>query len=563
MFINGNRGGFIFGGRFSFKGARDFKNRADGYVYNSGYRETDLNLNMGIHRKWGYSHLNVSLFNNLQEIPDGSRDLYTRKFTKQISEQDTARTIVSLSELRSGKISDIHQHVQHMRALSSSNFIIDKCRLAVKLGVQKSGRREFSHPTSPSVAGLDLELFTSTYDVKFYLPEKRGIETAFGLNGMLQKNSAEKGTEFVIPSYQLIDGGPFVFAKKNFNKLAFSAGLRYDMRQMSTYELWTVTDNSTGFDHAVTDTTDATKRFQSHSFTFSGWSAGLGASVELSKKVLLKTNIARGYRAPAINELSADGVHPGSGYKQEGSDFLKPESNVQADLGLFYDSEHISFSSEGFVNLIDNYVFNQKISSLVSGDSLYLESGNSYPVFRFSQCRALLYGGEVSLDIHPHPLHWLHFKNSFSLVNGVNLGSSGVAVTDSTRYLPFIPPWHTNSELRAELKKSWKIFSSIFFRIGFQYYGAQQRFYSENNTESFTPGFFLLDAGLGSDIRVKKRLLCTLTLYGTNLTDEIYQSHLNRLKYMDNHPVNSTGRSGISNMGRNFNLKVVIPIKGK
>ena len=45
---------------------------------------------------------------------------------------------------------------------------------------------------------------------------------------------------------------------------------------------------------------------------------------------------------------------------------------------------------------------------------------------------------------------------------------------------------------------------------------------------------------------------------GENLTNKAYQNHLSRLKYTDVNVV--TGRRGVFNMGRDFTLKLVIPI---
>ena len=63
-------------------------------VYGTAFNENDLSGYIGLNKKWGYSNLNFSLYNDLQEIPDGSRDSLTRKFTKQITEADTYRPIV-------------------------------------------------------------------------------------------------------------------------------------------------------------------------------------------------------------------------------------------------------------------------------------------------------------------------------------------------------------------------------------------------------------------------------------------------------------------------------------
>ena len=74
----------------------------------------------------------------MQEIPDGSRDSVTRHFTKQISEADTMRPIVSDADLNSYSISAIHQRVQHYRLFSVNQFIIKQSKLALKLGITNS-----------------------------------------------------------------------------------------------------------------------------------------------------------------------------------------------------------------------------------------------------------------------------------------------------------------------------------------------------------------------------------------------------------------------------------------
>jgi iron complex outermembrane receptor protein len=37
---------------------------------------------------------------------------------------------------------------------------------------------------------------------------------------------------------------------------------------------------------------------------------------------------------------------------------------------------------------------------------------------QFRQAAATLVGFEIKFDLHPHPLDWLHFENSFSMVAG-------------------------------------------------------------------------------------------------------------------------------------------------
>lgn len=559
--FSGNIKSVVFGVRASYKEASNFRNKYDGRVHNTGFKETDFNAYLGVNRKWGYSHLNFSVFDNFQEVPDGSRDSLTRKFTKQITEDDTIRPIVSDKELSSYSIDPIHQRVQHYRLFSTNQFIIKQSKLALKLGYQESIRREYAHPQNPEIAGLYLKMQTATYDAKFYLPEKKGWESTIGINGMYQVNDVTKGTEFVIPNYTLIDFAPFVYIKKEIKKFDIAAGARYDTRSFKNNALYTISNPTTGFEMATSDTSGATKQFSNYNHIFNGFSGSIGITYNITQQFLVKANVARGYRAPNISEISAKGVHPGTGFQQLGDANFKPEFNLQEDIGIFFDSHHLSVSAEVFNNEIDNYIFNQKLQSQFGGDSIYTEAGNNYPVYKFKQTKAQLFGGEARIDIHPHPLDWLHFENSVSMVYAINKGGNGAVINDSNKYLPFIPPLHTNSELRAEFRKKIACFHHAYFKIGMQYYATQNRVLLADNTETKTAGYTLFDAGFGTDICTKKEVtLFTIGVFVTNLTDVAYQSNMSRLKYFDNYPSNGTGRSGIFSMGRNISFKLTIPL---
>jgi len=56
----------------------------------------------------------------------------------------------------------------------------------------------------------------------------------------------------------------------------------------------------------------------------------------------------------------------------------------------------------------------------------------------------------------------------------------------------------------------------------------------------------------------KKKQLFGIYFTAMNLADVAYQNHLSRLKYAPENPL--TGRTGIYNMGRNFGLKINLPL---
>jgi iron complex outermembrane receptor protein len=556
--VDGNKNGLVWGTRISHKSATNYQNRIDGRVYGTGFMETDARGYVGLNREWGYSHLSFSLFDDLQEIPDGSRDSTSRKFTKQISEEDTLRPIVSDDELNSYKINTLHQHVQHYKINLANNFFLGNYKFSVNLGYQQNTRKEFSHPALANIPGLDLFLQSYTYDLKLNFPGTKGWESSIGINGMSQQNK-NKGTEFIIPDYNLFDAGTFAFVKKSFGKLDMSGGARYDVRSFKNSEMYVGTNSTTGFDMQVMipDTVGATKLFDKYSHTFSGFSGSFGMTYNFSNNFLVKANIARGYRAPNISEISSHGVHPGTNIYQIGNPNFKPEFSLQEDVGIFFSSTHVSGSMEVFNNSISNYIFDQKLLNHLGQDSI-LVAGNQ--TFKFQQANAQLYGGEFSIDIHPHPLDWLHFENSISVVYGINKGSEN----DSEKYLPFLPPLHTYSDLRADIPKKFKHFSNMFVKTGVEYYAKQDKIYSAYNTETVTPGYTLIDAGFGTDVINKSgKTIFTFSIMGNNLADVAYQSHLNRMKYFEEYPGNGSGHNGIYNIGRNISFKIVVPVEGK
>jgi len=556
--LAGNREGLIWGGVASHKQATNYQNKYDGRVYGTAFSETDLSGYIGFNKQWGYSHLNFSMFDDLQEIPDGSRDSTTRKFTKQITENDLFRQVVSDAELNSYKIAPLHQHVQHYELYSSNNFIFGESKLGLILGYQQNIRREFSHPENPDAAGLFLVLNTFTYDTKYYLPEYKGWETTIGINGMYQKN-ANKGTEFIIPDYHLFDIGPFAFVQKAFNKLDVSGGIRYDVRVFNNNAMYTRTNPQSGFDMQVNSPDGADQPFYSFKHTFSGISGSIGAAYKISDKLFLKGNIARGFRSPNIAEISANGIHPGTLIYQIGNTGFKPEFSLQEDFGISYRSDHISGNLDIFNNQISNYIFNEKLLNHLGQDSIIVRGNQTY---KFQQAEAQLYGWEANLDVHPYD--WLHFENSVSVVYALNKGGNGIQVTDSSKYLPFIPPLHTSSELRANLKRKFRHLSSLYIKIGMEYYAKQDRVYAADNTESPTSGYILYNAGIGADITNSQgKVLVNINIMGNNITDVAYQSHLSRLKYFEEYPNSQSGRNGIYNMGRNISLKATVPLNFK
>ena len=564
--LQGSHNGLVWGTQLSAKGAKDYQDRHDGRVYATNFNEKDARAMIGINKTWGYSYLNASIFDDLQSIPDGSRDSLTRKFTAQISDADTIRSIVPNSVLNSYSIPTLHQHVQLYRVYNVSSFAIGNGNLLVNLGWQYSHRREFTHPQNADIPGLNLELHTYTYDIKYNFTIAHGYETSIGVNGMYQNNALGYSTDFPIPAYHQFDIGPFFVEKKSFGKLDISGGARFDTRSFTGKAAYIDTTVAyfpslyTGGD--PNNAPGVTQQFSALSKTFSGFSGSLGATYNFSERFLIKANIARGFRAPSIAELSANGPDPGSQIYHVGDPTFKPEFSVQEDVGAALTLAHVTASVSLFNNNLQNYIFQEQIldangnAQRVNPDGSPNPNGQ-YSLFTYVQSKARIYGAEFYLDFHP--VSWLHFENALTLTYGTNQMNGGKA-PDSLKYLPFMPPPHSHSELRGTYAKGFGRFKNGYAFLGFDHFNPQNRFFSAYGTETYTAGYNLLSAGIGVNlVNSTGKKVVELFLEGTNLANTNYQSNMSRLKYFDNPVVPPGIQPGIFNMGRNFSFKVVVP----
>ncbi|MET7001077.1 TonB-dependent receptor [Chitinophaga defluvii] len=551
--IAGNQNGFSWSAFGTQKWAHDYKNKYDGPVFNSRFNNTNYGATIGINKEWGYSRLSFTSFNQNLGLVEGERDSDGR-FLKPVNDNGTAdETVATDSDFKSYTMSVPKQKIVHQKLVWDNNlYLHNGGRLGVTLGYQQNERKEFGNVLLPDEPELYLQLRTFNYSLKYYLPEMHGWQTTVGVNGMQQQNK-NLGEEFLIPAYNLFDVGGFAITRKSFNKLTLSGGLRFDNRSLHTKSLYLDEDGKPV--NAPKD--NGTTRFMAIDRNFSNVSGSVGLSYEASERVTLKLNAARGFRAPNISELAANGVHEGTIKYEYGNRDLKPEVSTQIDGGVEFNTQHVSMTANLFYNHINNFIFSRKLVNSAGADSIPAENNEEqYAAFKYQQSDANLYGGEFMLDIHPHPIDWLHFENTLSYVRGV--AANG---TDSTRYLPNIPAGRWVSELKGKFKKAGYL-QNIYAGVQMDMTFRQNNVFTAYETETPTSGYTLLNAGVGADIVNKhSKTLFSLHFAVNNFTDVAYQNHLSRLKYG---PVNeATGRTGVFNTGRNFSIKLAVPLEFK
>ena len=449
-------------------------------VSNTRYNETDFKTGIGFNNakfssvlRYNYNELDLGI---PEDGPEASGAEQTTSKKTGFPKQGVFNHLLSLNNV----------------------FFFQKSKLDVDLGYVANDRSEFE---DSDVAILHMKLKTFNYDAKYHLPTIGKVETIFGIQGMHQTNT-NSGEEYLIPDATTNDFGFFGTANYEWKTNVLQAGLRFDNRKITTQAYGTPGEEGS---------------FEAIEKSYDSFNASLGYKTNLADDLTLRLNLASGFRAPNLAELTSNGVHEGTNRYEVGNSDLETEQNVQTDLNLEYRTDHFEFFVNGFYNHINNYIYTSPTGMVIDENA----------VFDYIQNNAKLYGGEIGLHFHPHPLDWLHYETSFETVTGKKQNGD---------YLPLIPANNWNNTIRTEFKiKNW-------FDDGFATLNVSTTF-GQNNVSGFeieSNGYSLVNLGFGGKVKLGK-MAFDISLNGNNLFDKRYIAHLSRLKI-----------DGIPNIGRNI-----------
>lgn len=470
-----------FLGRGSYNTHSDYKIAGGDRVTNTLYNETDLKAGIGYSDskissvfRYNYNKLDLGMPED-----DGIADQTTNKKT-MYPKQGVSNHLLSFNNI----------------------LFFPKSKLDVDLSYINNDRSEFE---DSNVAVLHMNLNTFNYDAKYHLPKSGKLETIVGIQGMHQ-NNINSGEEYLIPDAVTNDIGFFGTANYEWKSNVILAGLRFDNREITSEAYGNIGEEGS---------------FEAIDKSYNSFNASLGYKTNLNDNLIVRFNAASGFRAPNLAELTSNGVHEGTNRYEIGNSNLKTEQNIQTDLNVEYNTDHFEFFVNGFYNHVNNYIYTSP-----TGETLE-DNG----VFNYIQNDAKLYGGEIGVHFHPHPLDWLHLESSFETVTGEKQNGD---------YLPLIPANNWSNTLRTEFNiKNW-------LSDGFTSLNVSSTF-NQNNVSGFetaTKGYSLVNIGFGGTVKFGKTIF-DLNVNANNLFDESYITHLSRLK-----------TEGIQNIGRNIIMGV-------
>ncbi|MEZ4425796.1 MAG: TonB-dependent receptor [Gemmatimonadota bacterium] len=247
----------------------------------------------------------------------------------------------------------------------------------------------------------------------------------------------------------------------------------------------------------------------------------VGAVLNLTGNLSVAANVGRAFRAPNLFELFTNGPRLGEARYEIGDPELTPETSVNLDGSVRWDSPRVHAELSGYHNRIDDFVFVAPTG----------EFRNGLRVFRYAQANAELDGGEALVRVRPTDL--LTLEARFDAVEGRRVASD--------EPLPFIPPPHAAFE--AELHPGHWTTAFTHPRIGVEVEAVAEKEDAAAN-ELATGGHAVLNLDLGGELHLGARDF-NVDLQVRNVTNAEYRSFLSRYKEFASDP----GRSVVLLVG--------------
>ncbi|MFT6996476.1 MAG: iron complex outermembrane receptor protein [Cryomorphaceae bacterium] len=343
-----------------------------------------------------------------------------------------------------------------------------------------------------------------------------GSSRSFGVTGLFRENNF-RGRNFM-PNYRNTSFGIFALEQRDLGIWKLKYGIRYERYDADIFSPFGSEDDplTLGFD---------------------GFSSSLAAKKNLESGDLT-LSVATFWRAPAVNELFASGLHHGVGAIEQGNSSLLQERSYSLSATWRKVFGRTRFLATAYANFIDNYIF-------MNPRDIELTIRGAFPRFDYEQTDALYWGSD--LQVEGQLVKGFSYLATASLVWAQNVGDGNFFINI---------PAH---QFLLEIKKTWDDLNRIrqpWIAVSGNYtmeqYRAPEGFPFESvfepGTSTVLPssfdfaaapdGYFLVGARAGM------RLGQTSFQLGVeNLLSNTYRNYMNRFRYyMDEPGLNITLR---------------------
>ena len=452
----------------------------DGEIENSWFKQNDFKAGVAYQTEKFQSDLRISMSDIEVGIPHMEEGHDDHDYHEEDDHDDHEEE-------------DHYQEIKHTTLSWKNTFDMGNDHtLDITLGRQLNERKEFGgheeeghddheeeghddHEEEGHEEGeaeLDMELETTSIDIKLTMPQSDDLNLIIGTSLLNQENK-NFGHETLIPDAEKKDFGLFALGQFDINETSQALiGVRYDNRSISS---------------------------ESGSNDYSNFNGSLGFKKDFGNSTL-RMNLSSGFRAPDLIELYADGSHHGSFQYKKGNTNLVAEESLQTDLSYQINNNNSIVSFDLFYNDISDYIYLNPSSMFEDG----------LKVYDYMQQDAKLYGGEIHLNKNTS-IDWLSYYTSVEYVFAESMDGEA---------LPFISPLTLNQVFNIDFGNNYSV------EIDFIAKAKQSRV---SMFEEETDGYSVLNLSgnfktefMNNDLNLFWRI--------SNVFDKEYYDHLSRLK---------------------------------
>jgi len=529
-FLKANKNNYSIRMRLTNLSFGDYKVPTNSYTYkgfilpiednklkNTAGNELNTSLGLGITKKWGFSQINFTNFNQKVGIFPGSTGIPQGYSLK--------------SDKNSRNIELPYQSTNHFKIISNNSFTLLKKWIEFDIGFQQNNRIEASKPhqqgipidTNQTIA-TQLKLYTSTLNIKIHHITTEKTDWISGIQTQFQENKIS-GYEFILPNFKAKQAGLYTLLNKKISaKNSINTGLRLEYANQKSIETkMPFYSNQIYIDSII--------RSPSINRNYLNYALGIGFSSQISEETSLKINLGKTFRTPQLIELTANGSHLSAFRYEKGNATLKPEEAYQFDFNYAIEKKTYHFTFSSYANYFTNFIYLAPSSNFagewINGKFYHYTGGGQ--IYEYKETSAFHTGFEANLHLH--------------IVENTTLGTTleyvyATNLKENTP-LPFMPPMTVKPFLEWESKPTNKQNKYGFLKLQTNLIQAQHRVDINENT---TPAYATCDIHMGLGKRINRNKF-QFNFSILNVFNKKYMNHLSRYRI-----------ANLPEPGRSFNL---------
>ena len=365
----------------------------DYYLTNTGFRELNGSLALGVTRDWGRTDVSLSRFGTelgvLRQAHVGNADDLARAMSGVPADSSFSYDIDRPNQ----RVSHTTLRVRTVRTFAEAGD------LEVVYGLQYNHRREYDNHGPlrfRNEPAFNLKLFSNSLDVRWAHPRWKGWRGTIGTSALAQGNQT-LGKAFLIPGYDLWQGAVYAQEELALGRLSLSGGVRGDAISQTTLAF-----------------ADAGIRSPAGTKAWRNVAGSVGAAYLVRDGLDVAVRVARAWRPPTVNERYAQGVHHGTAQYELGEADLSSEQSLGVEGTVRYRTRTLQLDAATYANTVNDFIYLEPTQPVQT-------IRGAFPGYRYAQADARLRGVELALSYAP--MARVQLTANGTVVRGTNRGS--------------------------------------------------------------------------------------------------------------------------------------------